>query len=268
MLDRSNYENIELGNFFFGNSRGEYVVPREEWQDAFQNFLETCGFDFDGHIENPDLFEYIRRDDVPVDSYDESSIPTDTIMKHGKPLGNDEYEYFGERYSIEDSIIPEYFDLLEQWHAGAISEEPDEDVFCIKRAWKHVQNRGEDTYFENDTFIIRPYYWGDSEEVACKPNFVYKPTGFELEWYKHPLRDSYCNQDIDFRKFTDILEDCKRSLAAGDGPKGLISKQDVINALEEEYPFLIQVARKMDDAESIIGKHVKNVINNIPEAKD
>jgi hypothetical protein len=46
--------------------------------------------------------------------------------------------------------------------------------------------------------------------AACllvKPNFLYKPMGFEIQWYKYPLRDSYKNMNVglgDFRKIIDI----------------------------------------------------------------
>ena len=32
-------------------------------------------------------------------------------------------------------------------------------------------SEGEDTRFENDVFVIRPYYWGEDARIAAKPNF-------------------------------------------------------------------------------------------------
>ena len=47
--------------------------------------------------------------------------------------------------------------------------------------------------YENQLFALRPYDWdGESEE----PNFQFKPTNFEIEWYKYPFRDSYMNQKL------------------------------------------------------------------------
>ena len=66
--------------------------------------------------------------------------------------------------------------------------------------------------FENDTFIIRPYYWGEDEEIAQLPNFVYKPTGLEIKWYKYPMRDAYSNQDIDIESFKAVLRRCEESM--------------------------------------------------------
>ncbi|MHA2044701.1 MAG: hypothetical protein ACW99G_07895 [Candidatus Thorarchaeota archaeon] len=89
-------------------------------------------------------------------------------------------------------------------------------------------------YFENDIFHVFPYYWGDctcrpesdtlpSEEeyynythkdtcLLLKPNFLYKPTGYELSWYKYPLRDSYASEDLTLLEFADIIKKCVESL--------------------------------------------------------
>lgn len=70
----------------------------------------------------------------------------------------------------------------------------------------------EDIFFENDVFLVRPYYWGESPDVRERPNFVFKPTGFEIQWYKYPFRDAYMNKKIGFFDLEDIIEQCKRSL--------------------------------------------------------
>lgn len=66
--------------------------------------------------------------------------------------------------------------------------------------------------FENDVFVIMPYYWGDDDDLRKLPNFVFKPTGFELSWYKYALRDSYMNQDVTYQELVLILKKCKESL--------------------------------------------------------
>lgn len=65
---------------------------------------------------------------------------------------------------------------------------------------------------DNDVFTIRPYYWGEDEDIAALPNFVYKPTGLEISWYKYPMRDAYSNQDVSLEQFVEILADCERSM--------------------------------------------------------
>ena len=120
------FDDMELGNMMFGNSRGAYhVEPREEYQDAFCDFLYANGWD--GHAIRGDGFDA-------------------------------QYEY------------------------------------------------------ENDTFVIRAYYWGDDEAKAELPNFVYKPTGLEICWYKYPMRDAYSNQDVSIEDFKEILKECAMSM--------------------------------------------------------
>lgn len=65
---------------------------------------------------------------------------------------------------------------------------------------------------DNGIFRVLPYWWGNSENIAKLPNFVYYPTQYELSWYKYPLRDSYANKEISYDEFLKILEDCKNSL--------------------------------------------------------
>ena len=116
-------DTIELGNLLFGNSRGNYAIERDDWQDPFVEFLDRNGF-----------------------------------TSHGYKEGSDER--------------------------------------C----------------FENDTFIIRPYYWGDDEDIAELPNFEYKPTGFTISWYKYPMRDAYASHDISNEEFLAIIKACEDSL--------------------------------------------------------
>lgn len=72
--------------------------------------------------------------------------------------------------------------------------------------------------FENDVFWIRPYYWGEPEHDdydlsrADMPNFRFKPTGFEIEWYGCPFHDSYMNRDIDLIAIRAIWRICIQSL--------------------------------------------------------
>jgi hypothetical protein len=68
------------------------------------------------------------------------------------------------------------------------------------------------TSFENDTFLIRPYYWGEEEEIQDLPNFVYKPDNITIDWYKYPMRDAYCNQNISIKRFKEILKACLASV--------------------------------------------------------
>jgi len=66
--------------------------------------------------------------------------------------------------------------------------------------------------FDNEVFTIRPYYWGDDEKEEALPNFIYKPTGFEIKWYKYAFRDSYMNQELSKAQIIDIFKKCGDSI--------------------------------------------------------
>lgn len=116
---------MELGNIIFGNSRGEFEVPRKEFEDILIPFMVEIGIGYTG--------------------YEGDYIETNAT-------------------------------------------------------------------FDNEVFTIRPYYWGDDDSIANLPNFVYKPTNFQIQWYKYPLRDSYMNQNITVKEFKEIIEKCKKSV--------------------------------------------------------
>ena len=131
-MKKTKVKDIELGNLIFGNSRGNYVINRDEWQDPFCDFMSRTGFDAWGYRKN----------------------------------GHD--------------------------------EDPDEQEY--------------DFGFENDTFVLRPYYWGEGDDIAALPNFEYKPTGFTLSWYKYPLRNAFASHNISTERFVEILKECEKSM--------------------------------------------------------
>jgi len=88
------------------------------------------------------------------------------------------------------------------------------------------------TPFENDVFSMRLYDWDaqctcgyeaiedkwtnkNKHTKECrlvKPNFLYKPTGFSLMWYKYALRDSFSNRKISLKKWQRMLKHCEESV--------------------------------------------------------
>lgn len=63
-------------------------------------------------------------------------------------------------------------------------------------------------FYDNDIFVMRPYYWGDDEALMVKPNFEFKPKHITISWYKYPMRDAYCNQDLTLDEFDTMLAEC------------------------------------------------------------
>jgi len=52
----------------------------------------------------------------------------------------------------------------------------------------------------------------DPDCLLVRPNFYYKPIGFGIRWYKHPLRDAYMNKNISFKEFRKIINSCIESI--------------------------------------------------------
>ena len=110
--------------------------------------------------------------------------------------------------------------------AGRYEIERDwESIFEILLEELYSDCYGED--YENDTFEMHPYYWGectcgdDDKDGAenhspdcllMRPNFVYKPTGYKLEWYKYAMRDAYANMDLSIKEFTEMVLHCANSV--------------------------------------------------------
>ena len=131
-------------------------------------------------------------------------------------FGNSRGEYEVDR-SWQNAFVNKLYDMGFNGYGF-----PEYDVEAYKGEFKIVKSKYDENdcmeYFENDTFILMPYYWGDDDYISQLPNFVHKPTGFELQWYKYPLRDSYMNKNISFDELMEIMEDCKRSLGINDIP--------------------------------------------------
>lgn len=66
--------------------------------------------------------------------------------------------------------------------------------------------------YENDVFVLNPYYWGEDEKIGEEPNFLYKPTGWEIQWYKYPMRDAYQNRDVLLEEAVRIWKKCRASM--------------------------------------------------------
>lgn len=75
---------------------------------------------------------------------------------------------------------------------------------------------GEEEY-ENDKFSLRSYCWCDGDlpghENSCPPNFVYKPSGVEITWYKHAGRGITANVEyLSPLTWHRVINDCIESI--------------------------------------------------------
>jgi len=186
---------MEIGNLLWGHLDPlEFEVDRDEYEDEFYEFLTRNGFDEYGHIINEKLEKHLHTHKEKGIGYFETNIDPNRLRAEGHKVGNDPETYIldGDRYIIENDV---------QWDG-------EKEEYVIRET--NVSDS--DYYFENDTFLLRPFYWGDCESISVKPNFIYKPDDLVIEWYKYPFRNAYSNVKLDKELFTKILKDCEVSL--------------------------------------------------------
>ena len=98
------------------------------------------------------------------------------------------------------------------------------DREAFEKAFQPLMDAGFDSYgyyhgewgFSNDVFSVQPYWWGDEDaKEASAPNFLYKPTGLEIRWYKYMLRDAYANKNVSIEEMKEIIAKCVESMKGG-----------------------------------------------------
>ena len=134
----------------------------------------------------------------------EDEVPESMRIAHAMPeLGNILFGNSMGIYPIERDEIQEIF-----W--SYFEEDFDYHMYYLDENDKeHTTDRGG---YENDIFVANPYYWGDDDDIMDEPNFIYKPEGIEISWYKYPLRDSYSNIQIDKEVAHRIFKHCAESI--------------------------------------------------------
>lgn len=76
-------------------------------------------------------------------------------------------------------------------------------------------NKNQDTWdrYKDPEFPgieFRPYYWGEEEEEAAKPNFKYKEV--EVRWYKYPFRSATVNVSMTEKQWKQWFDSCMKAI--------------------------------------------------------
>ena len=69
--------------------------------------------------------------------------------------------------------------------------------------------------FENEYFKMHPFCWCEKEDCiycgeAYEPNFIHKPSGLKIWWYKYIGRSMEANMEITIDFLKSIEEDAKK----------------------------------------------------------
>lgn len=231
---------MELGNMIFGNSRGNYPVDRD-LQDEFYELMQAMGFDGYGFHDRADdrgVFEnevFWMRPYYWGDcacgheqracewSAENPHLPDcyTTKVNDGRLNGRraqieaaikerESHQWESRRYreahreverlcALEDKERDKVLKALCAEHGIPWNKGYSCMVHCTcghDKAWKSWA--AENTH-SKDCPITHPNFW-------------HKPSGFRLDWYKYPLRDSYSNQPLTAELMRKMFAECAGSL--------------------------------------------------------
>jgi hypothetical protein len=110
-------------------------------------------------------------------------------MMFGNPVG--EYE------------CPEYVEALLAYLFEEMSR-----VYWNKNQKEFDEDGNDDPEFKG--IEVRPYYWGENDKEAGKPNFKYKRV--EFRWYKHRGRSMTVNVSMGEAGWVKWFDDCLKCI--------------------------------------------------------
>lgn len=62
--------------------------------------------------------------------------------------------------------------------------------------------------YENDTFYISAYDWTEEDGSQVPPNFWFKESNYQIEWYKYLGRGNLSNRESSFEEAMHVLGAC------------------------------------------------------------
>src|SRR3990172_1059388 len=241
---------MELGNALFGNSRGKYPIKRSMgFEEALNRLFKACapsgdnswgvyGAEFENDIFS--VFPYYWGNctcgyDTKDDQWSEENehelqcyqsvlknAQSEWLVKNPEPeaqMFNTNYEEIanGVTFISSEPARSPSADMWRKWYSKkqkaeakiydrlcaefGVDRKNDYVAHCICNYNERRQRFCEENDHDKNCPIVRP-------------NFLYKPNGFSIQWYKYPLRDSYMSQNITLDDFRKIVSKCVESCAA------------------------------------------------------
>lgn len=198
---------MEIGNLMFGNSRGEYPVPRGQGYEgelhrlfnAYAPNRDNSWREYGEEFENETFFVFPFYWGDCTCGYELAEWAWSRAHKHAPTC------YFTEYRALEK-------DSKKPWTVRT----KDAKALCKKHGIPWDGGRGSAVHCD----CPHDSEWAawtakNAHAHTCpiiRPNFCYKPQDFHLQWYKYPLRDSYSNQEMDLPAFRAIIDACIASL--------------------------------------------------------
>lgn len=234
---------MEFGNALFGHSRGKYPLKRGKvFEEALDRLFEVCvpnnrmyGEPFENEVFA--IFPYYWGDCTC--GYDRKEQRWEIENEHEphccqSALKREQAEWLAEHPEPEAQIRNTTYEEVEKGITLTVSVPAHSPSADMWRAWHAEKEKAEVKIYDKlcaEFGVARQlgfamhctcYYYecwrlfreNNSHNPNCpivKPNFLYKPTGFELRWYKYPLRDGYTNQKVTHAAFKKIIAACIQS---------------------------------------------------------
>ncbi|QPQ55552.1 hypothetical protein IC614_02825 [Allosphingosinicella flava] len=229
---------MELGNIIFGNSRGNHPVDRG-LQDEFYSYMEEMGFDSYGN--NPSAEWAFENEIFRIQPYYWGDCTCGYAERESEWCGANSHG--PNCYQIKmrgldmDKYRPQIDAALEErnrhpWCSPKEDAAQDEvDRLCkLERVHKDkllkrlcaecgIDWNGGRGCMVHCTCDYRSRWTGfleandhASDCPIITPNFLHKPSGFRLDWYKYPLRDSYSSEPLTRKLMRSMFADCIASM--------------------------------------------------------
>lgn len=169
---------MELGNMLFGNSRGECHIPRGGgWEDELRKLLKVCAIEFDwgdcndiqeAHVEDFIIFPYYWGD---------CTCGFQDLVDEWEGI----HEHSQDCYQIEYRKIEESIDITSP------DRRKKAKALCVKHNIPWDDGRGCAMHctcdYEKEWIKFLQEHSHADDCPIIRPNFLYKPTGFQIKWY-------------------------------------------------------------------------------------
>jgi hypothetical protein len=200
---------MEFGNLIFGNSRGTHPVDRS-LQDQFSDWMLKLGFDSYGNFDDGTEWTWGFGNDVfNIQPYYWGDCDCEYDLK--------EYQWLEEHSHREACYQTEYRKIRDAH--GYYNAEADVliEALCVEHELPYPHGSGVHcTCAYRDEWQAFAAENGHAESCALvQPNFLFKPTGFTLDWYKYPLRDSYSSEPLTKELIDEMFTQIERSMREG-----------------------------------------------------
>lgn len=268
---------MELGNMIFGNSRGDFEVPRtDEFEEPWERFTNALKINWRGYADNgclvPELTKWngVGNSVFEIRAYDwdaECDCGAEETMdewheghKHAATCYQAELrarmKSWEDRSGYTDAdraihsqsvspmmagmdvetenpfpgittmvFAPRTDGAMETWRKLYDRRRKVENKLYIELCTKHgLSRQGCAVHCTCSHDAEAEAYWRliGGHTASCRftqPNFLFRPTGFRMNWYKYPFRDSYMSEEITGAQWVEILDACATSVSA-DTPLG------------------------------------------------